>query len=66
MSKNSSHKRLKPWQRNEIMAMCQWMEQNDPDFENPLKVVSPGPEKARLIRKATHRKKALRSNRQHY
>ena len=59
-------KGLRPYQIQELMAMYQWMEQNDPDFQAPVKVESQASSKARFISKGRHRKKMLRFNREHY
>ncbi|MBR6412564.1 MAG: hypothetical protein IKS41_05340 [Alphaproteobacteria bacterium] len=58
---------LKPRQRQELMAMYQWLQQNEPDFQDPMAAMRRDPNTPRLIRKATHRKKSPRSHhRQHY
>ena len=58
---------LRPRQRHELMAMYQWLQQNDPDFQDPIKAIRKNPNTPRLIRKATHHKKSPRSHhRQHY
>ena len=65
MSRKANHKKLKPWQRMEIMAMYEWMEQNDPDFQESAATVQQ-PLKPRFVVRNGHRKKMPRSNRQHY
>jgi len=59
-------KTLKPWQRQELMAMYQWMQENNPDFQNPMEVLRQNSPKPRFVSKQRHRKKAPKMNREHY
>jgi len=59
-------KGLKPWQRRELLAVYQWIHQNDPSFQDPMELTRRQC-RPKLICKSSHRKKSPRSHhRQHY
>ena len=68
MRKKSKHslRKMNFYRRNEMMAMYQWMEANDPDFQEALKSEQLPSAKPRLISRNSHRKKMPRCNREHY
>ena len=50
-------KKFKYRQRLEMMAMYQWLEQNDPDFQDSLQSATQDFLAPRLVRKSGHHKK---------
>lgn len=59
-------KTLKPWQRQELMAMYQWAQQNDPDFQSSMEAFQKSSPKPRFVSKNRHRRKAPKMNKEHY